>query len=145
MGTRVILVVEDNPDHALLVRIAVQRASSDLEIRVVDDGAKAIAYLQGDEPFGDREAYPLPTLVILDLMLPEVSGFDVLEWIRGREELASLAVAVLTSSVNPRDRRRVLELGADGFYTKPADLVELGNMVEEMVRESVRARRAREP
>lgn len=130
---RTILLVEDNPDHALLVRIAAERAEPTLDVRVVVDGLDALAYLEGTGSYADRDAHPLPHLVILDLAMPRLDGFGVLEWVRARRELASIPVVVLTSSANPLDERRALRLGARAFYTKPADLEALGVQVREIV------------
>jgi len=128
-----VLLVEDNPDHALLVRIAAERALAGIALRVVEDGSEAIAYLKGATPFDDRDRHPPPDLMLLDLMLPEVSGFQVLEWIRADGRFAALPVVVFTSSVNPHDERRALMLGARAFHTKPADLIELADMVRRIV------------
>lgn len=130
---RTILLVEDNPDHALLVRIAAERADPALDVRVAEDGLDALAYLEGTGPYASREDHPLPHLVILDLAMPRLDGFGVLEWIRGRRELATIPVVVLTSSVNPLDERRALRLGARAFHTKPADVAALGVQVRELV------------
>lgn len=130
---RTILLVEDNPDHALLVRIAAERADPSLDVRVVEDGLDALAYLEGTGRYAPREEHPYPHLVILDLAMPRLDGFGVLEWVRGRPELAAIPVVVLTSSVNPNDERRALRLGARAFHTKPADVNELGVQVRELV------------
>lgn len=130
---RTILLAEDNPDHALLVRIAAERADPSLDVRVVPDGVAALAYLEGKDPFACRDAFPLPNLVILDLAMPHLDGFGVLEWMRGRRDLATVPVVVLTSSDSPRDERRALKLGARAFHTKPADLDGLGVQVREIV------------
>jgi CheY-like chemotaxis protein len=131
---RTILLVEDNADHALLVRMAAERADSDLDVRVVGDGLDALAYLEGTGRYASRDAHPLPHLVILDLAMPHLDGFGVLEWLRGRRELAAIPVVVLTSSANPHDERRAIRLGARAFHTKPADLDALGVQVRELVK-----------
>ena len=128
-----VLVVEDDPDHALLVRLAAGPVDPSLDVRVVGDGAHAIDYLEGKDPYSDRGAHPFPDLVILDLMMPVLDGFGVLEWIRRRPSFASLPVVVLTSSSNPRDERRALRLGASAFHTKPMDLTDLGHEVRGIV------------
>lgn len=128
-----ILVVEDNPNHALLVRLAVRRTFPEIDVRVAGDGREGVAYLAGAPPFQSRQSHPYPDLVILDLIMPEMDGFGVLEWIRAQETSPSPPVVVLTSSVNPGDMARALDLGAKAFYTKPADLEELGQIVREIV------------
>jgi len=130
---RTILVVEDNQDHALLVRIAARRAFPTVDIRVAGDGREGIAYLEGTPPFQERGSHPFPDLVILDLIMPEIDGFGVLEWMRDQENLKQLPVVVLTSSVNPSDEERVMALGAQAFHSKPANLDELVRIVREIV------------
>lgn len=133
-SSRTVLVVEDNADHALLVRIAAERADPGVDVRVVAKGEDAVAWLAGEAPFEDREAHPLPALVILDLLLPGFGGFEILEWAAGRRELGDVPVVVMSSSVNPGDRERALALGAGGFHSKPPDVVELGETLGRIIR-----------
>ena len=126
-----VLVVEDNKDHALLIRIAARRPFPGLDIRVAGDGREGIAYLAGTPPFQDRRSHPLPDLVLLDLIMPDVDGFGVLEWMG--QHAKHVPVVVLSSSVNPGDEARALELGARAFHTKPADLDTLSETVREIV------------
>ena len=133
LSNQTILVVEDNDDHAVLVRLAVRRAFPAIDVRVAGDGREGVAYLAGTPPFQSRQSHPYPDLVILDLIMPEMDGFGVLEWIRAQEFSPTPPVVVLTSSVNPGGVARARELGAKAFYTKPADLEELGQIVREMV------------
>ncbi len=134
-----ILVIEDNEDHALLVRIAARRALPGLDVRVAGDGEEGIAYLAGLPPFHSRDAHPFPDLVLLDLVMPRVDGFHVLEWARDEGVLEQVPVVVFTSSVNPGDEERALALGAREFVTKPSDLDELERVVRELVDRWVRA------
>ena len=137
MGDPTLLVIEDARDHAILVRVAARRALPGLDVRVAGDGREGIAYLAGTPPFQDRRSHPLPNLIVLDLLMPEVDGFAVLEWIRDRGAALSIPVVVLTSSENPEHEERSLALGAHAFYKKPADLDELGDVVREIVAEWV--------
>ena len=126
-------MVEDNPDHALLVQIAAHRAVPDLDVRIVTDGLDAVAYLEGKAPYDDRGVHPFPGLLILDLKMPRLDGFGVLQWIRASGDGKGLPVVVLTSSDSPRDEKRALQLGASAFHTKPADLERLGDQVRDIV------------
>lgn len=130
---RTVLVVEDNRDHALLIRIAARRLFPGLDVRVAGDGREGVAYLAGTQPFQDRRSHPFPNLVILDLIMPDIDGFGVLEWISREPKLEDLPVVVLTSSVNPGDETRALELGARAFHTKPADHDELSEIVRQII------------
>src|SRR5688572_6851101 len=77
-----LLVIEDARDQALLVGVAARRAHPGLEVEIADNGVDAIAYLRGIAPLQDPPAHAVPDLVILDLFMPELDGFQVLGWIR---------------------------------------------------------------
>jgi len=137
MSDPTLLVIEDARDHALLVRVAARRALPGLDVRVAGDGREGIAYLAGTPPFQDRRSHPLPDLIILDLLMPELDGFAVLEWMLGQRPPVSVPVVVLTSSEAPDHEQRSLDLGAKGFYRKPGDLASLDAVVRTIVEEWV--------
>lgn len=128
-----LLVIEDAREHAILVRVAARRALPGLDVRVAGDGREGIAYLSGTPPFQDRRSHPHPSLVILDLIMPEVDGYQVLEWMHEQRGPETLPVVVLTSSPDPEAEGRSLALGASGFYRKPDTLDRLGEVVREIV------------
>ena len=128
-GDRRILLVEDDPNDVLLLRRAFRAAGLPEPGQVVTDGEEAIAYLAGEARFSDRERYPLPTLLLLDLKLPRRSGFEVLEWLRRQTATSRLPVVVLTSSRQPEDVRRAYDLHANSYLVKPATLEGLREMV----------------
>lgn len=135
MGDPTLLVVEDARDHALLVRVAARRALPGLDVRVAGDGREGIAYLAGTPPFQDRRSHPVPDLIILDLLMPEVDGFAVLQWIAEQRGRLKVPVVVLTSSENPEHEERSMGLGARAFYRKPPDLDALDKVVSSIVEE----------
>ena len=94
---------------------------------------EGIAYLAGTPPFQDRRSHPAPNLVILDLLMPEVDGFEVLEWMNSQRIPLTVPVVILTSSENPDHVARSMELGAKEFYRKPADLELLAEVVRTIV------------
>src|SRR5579883_1676684 len=114
-----ILMVEDEEDQVFLTKHALARAKLVNPVRIVSDGEEAINYLSGKGPFGDRKTNPLPSLILLDLKLPKIGGLEVLEWMRGRPQLKNIPVAVLTSSINPRDREQADQLGVKAYLCKP--------------------------
>ena len=128
-----LLVIEDAREHAILVRVAARRALPGLDVRVAGDGREGIAYLAGTPPFQDRRSHPVPSLIILDLIMPEVEGFEVLRWIKEKGGQDMMPVVVLTSSMDPEAEAKSLALGAAAFYQKPADLDGLGKVVREIV------------
>ena len=107
-----VLLVEDSPDDVFFFKRSLQKCGSTAALTVVDDGAKAIQLLS------DR-GQPVPQLLFLDLKLPNVNGFEVLEWLRQQPFRTAIKVIVLTSSDEPRERQLALSLGAADFITKP--------------------------
>jgi CheY-like chemotaxis protein len=125
MNARPILLVEDSQDNILLVRYAVQKAGIRTPLEVVTSGEQAIHYLGGTNGYSDWNQFPLPAIVLLDLKMPGMNGFDVLKWIRERPGLKALRVAMLTSSDLPSEIKQAHELGANIFLTKPVQLERL--------------------
>jgi CheY-like chemotaxis protein len=121
-----VLVVEDNPDDVALLQVAARTAPEAAAFHVVKDGEQALAYLQGEGQYADRHAHPFPDLVLLDLALPGMSGFDVLAWIRGQPELEMLQVFVWTDSGDPQMLERALKAGANRFVPKSVSFVRGG-------------------
>lgn len=123
-----ILLVEDDENDILLMKRAFNRARLANPLKVVQDGDEAIDYLSGNGIYRDREQYPLPLMVLLDLRMPKKDGFQVLAWIRSQPEFETLPVVVLTSSAEQPDALQAFKLGANSYLVKPAqfdDLVQL--------------------
>lgn len=114
-----VLLAEDNSTDALMVQRAFKKANLLNPIQVVDDGDKAVAYLAGEPPYEDRQQYPFPVLLLLDLKLPRRSGLEVLEWLRQQPLIKRLPVVVLTSSKENSDINRAYDLGANSYLVKP--------------------------
>jgi CheY-like chemotaxis protein len=121
MKAHPILIAEDNQDHVLLLRRALQKGEFLHPVFVVNDGEETIAYLNGEGKYANRSEYPLPALLLLDLKMPGKNGFEVLEWIRRQPGLKRLRIVVLTTWDAPRDVNRAYELGANAFMVKPFD------------------------
>ena len=113
-----ILLVEDNPDDVELTLIAFRRSNLVNEVLVANDGEEALALLHGT---AGRPPAPLPALVLLDLKLPRVDGFEVLSRIRSHEATKLLPVVVLTSSAQERDIVQTYSSGANSYIVKPVD------------------------
>ena len=107
---------------------AIQRAEVLAEIRSVVDGQEAIDYVEGRGRFADREKFPVPYLILLDLKLPLKTGFDVLAWIRAQPTMRTLVVIVLSSSIDEGDLEKAYQLGANAFLVKPSDMHTLVEM-----------------
>jgi len=116
-----VLVVEDDPDDILLLTLAFRKTSLPWRIIHVVNGNDAMKCLKGSGPYGNREVYPLPRLVLLDIKLPLVDGFEFLDWMQHRSELRDLPVVILSSSGLEVDITRALSLGAREYHVKPTD------------------------
>jgi CheY-like chemotaxis protein len=128
MSRATILHVEDDSNDVLLLQHACRKAGIGFDLQSVTDGEEAIAYLRGADKFADREHYPSPKLILLDLKMPRMSGFEVLDWMRREDTLRRLPVVVLTSSNHDADVKRAYDLGANSYLVKPVGfdgLVEL--------------------
>jgi DNA-binding response OmpR family regulator len=101
--------------------LAAQTARSPFTFRAVSHGGEAIDYLSGSGRFSDRERYPYPTLILLDLKMPMVDGFEVLRWMRAQSSATMPPVIVLSYSNLEEDRRLARELGAARYSVKPLD------------------------
>jgi CheY-like chemotaxis protein len=126
----VILLVEDNEDDVFLMQRAIKTAAITNPLHIVEDGRQAVDYLSGAGKFADRAAYPLPSIVFLDLKLPLMRGHDVLAWIRSQPELKNLVVVVLTSSNEPSDLKEAYRLGANSYVVKPPTAQQLLDMAK---------------
>lgn len=115
-----VLVAEDNADDRMLLDIAFKKADVRAGVAFVTDGDEALNYLSGTGPFADRARFPFPDFMLLDLKMPRVDGFDVLEWVRQRSGCKCLPVIIYTSSVLGGDVERAFGLGANSYLVKTA-------------------------
>ena len=113
-GGRLILLVEDDPDHELLTIRALKKSNIANEIKVARDGAEALELLFGADPIR-------PQVILLDLKLPKVEGLEVLRRVRETQETRMLPVVVLTSSDEERDVVRSYQLGVNSYIRKPVN------------------------
>ncbi|HZM04776.1 MAG TPA: response regulator [Candidatus Saccharimonadales bacterium] len=129
-----ILLVEDEANDVFFMKHAFKLAGILNPMQVAQDGQEAMDFLAGDGGFADRNRFPLPSLVLLDLKLPRVMGLDVLQWMRGQAELRTVIVIVLTSSGLGPDIDRAYELGANAYLVKPSshdDLREIAIQIKQ--------------
>ena len=121
MEQSVILLVEDNPDDEVLTLRALKKNNIRNEVVVARDGVEAIDYLFGTGAHAGRDLSVMPQVVLLDLKLPRMDGFEVLERIRSCEATQYLPVVILTTSSEDQDRIRGYDLGANSFVRKPVE------------------------
>jgi CheY-like chemotaxis protein len=126
MMAKRILVVEDDSADVESLLIGARTGPDGVSFHVVRDGEQALAYLKGEGHFADRQAHPFPGLVLLDLSLPGMDGFEVLAWIRRHPEFNGLKVFVWTDSGDPRALNRAIRTGANSFVPKSVSFVRGG-------------------
>jgi len=129
MNDKTLLLVEDNPQDELLTLRALKKANMANRIDVVRDGQQALDYLFRENEFVGRDGPDLPTVVLLDIGLPRLSGLEVLERLRADARTRLLPVVILTSSDEEQDRLRSYYNGANSFVRKPVDFAEFAETV----------------
>jgi CheY-like chemotaxis protein len=129
---QVVLSVDDNDVDGALLERAFKRTSIPARLYRVSEGPQAMAYLSGDGIYRDRDSYPLPDLVLLDLAMPKMSGVEVLKWIRQQSIVRRTRVLIFTSSEKPEDFRAANEIGADGYLLKPTKFDDLKKLVKQI-------------
>jgi CheY-like chemotaxis protein len=114
--------VEDNPNDVLLFRKALRRASIFSPVIRVENGAEAIAYLEAEGKYADRKLFPFPDLLITDLHMPLLDGFDLIKWVRAHPAMVTLPIVVFSSSNREEDVTRACMLGANACLQKMREL-----------------------
>jgi two-component system, response regulator len=123
-GPADILLVEDNPDDVTLALHAFRKSRPEIVIQVVRDGADAMDYLLANGIYAGRDAHHVPKVVLLDLQMPKVDGFEVLRHLKADERTRAIPVVVLSSSRDHRDISACYDLGANSYLVKPGDFDE---------------------
>ena len=119
-----ILIAEDNPDDAYLIKRAVRKLLPN-PIHLAKDGYEAIAYVRGDGELQDRARFPYPDLLLLDLRMPNLDGFEVLRWLQSMKRTHSVLTVVLSATREMRELSDAYKLGANSFLPKPISSAEL--------------------
>jgi CheY-like chemotaxis protein len=127
--SQTILYVEDNESDVLFMHQALRKIGLSKTLQVVSDGDEAIAYLDGKGKYSDRRKYPFPSLIFLDLTLPVVTGFGVLQWIRKQHSMLALPVVILSGSRMEFDLNHAYKLGANAYLIKPSNGEDLDNII----------------
>jgi CheY-like chemotaxis protein len=127
-----ILIAEDSDLDTILLIRAFVRAGISAHYHIVKDGQETVDYLSGEGNFEDRAKHPVPGVLLLDLKMPRMNGFDVLEWVRAHPRLRRLPVVVLTSSDEPKDINRAYDLGANSYVLKPSKYETLQSLASEL-------------
>ena len=117
-----VLLVDDSQDDIFLMCTAFKKAEFNSPLQEVHNAEEAIAYLKGEGVYSDRNHYPLPSVMLLDLKLPMQNGFDVLGWARTQPAFKRLSIIILTASARTEDVERAFDLGATSYLVKPSSL-----------------------
>jgi len=126
----VMLVAEDDPADADLLRIAMRRAGVTNRMFFVKDGEQAIDYLRGKGEFADREKYPFPTILLTDLKMPRRTGLELLDWLRQHPDCKVLPTVLMSGSALPNDIHTAYGFGAKSYFAKPSSLDELTELMK---------------
>ena len=121
MGTSLtILLAEDNEDDIFILARALKSAGLSAPVHICRDGREVLDYIEGQAEFADRDRFPFPRMLILDIKMPKVTGLEVLRFVRNHPACAVIPSIILTSSSHPNDVKAAFELGANAYFTKPA-------------------------
>jgi len=129
-----ILLAEDDENDVFLVRRAFAATGITDSLHIVKNGQEVIDYLCGKAPWADRQKFPLPQLILLDLKMPLLSGFDTLRWLRSRPEYNALPVVILTSSKLQSDVDEARDVGVFDYRVKPNDYDDLVRLLDDVQR-----------
>ena len=125
--------MDDQEDDILLARQAFEVVGILNPLYSLADGEEAVLYLEGFGPYANRDEFPLPDLVLLDIKMPKIDGFKVLKWIRAHSQLKSMPVVVLTNSDDAGDISKAYQLGANSYMVKPGDFSNFCEMIRSLV------------
>ena len=127
-----ILAAEDEETDQFILKLAFDHAKLPHPLMIVRDGQECVDYLGGVDVFADRAKYPLPALLLLDLKMPRMDGFEVLEWLATQAGFRQLPAVVLSSSSDELDIQKARKLGARDYFVKPHALSELLKILQSL-------------
>lgn len=127
-----LLLAEDHEEEIFLLKYAFEKANISTPVIVVRDGVEAVSYLSGHGLYADRTKYPLPCMVVTDLKMPRLDGFDLINWMRTNHFLPRIPAVVISGSGEKNDEIKARELGARAFYVKPSSLAGLVSIAREL-------------
>lgn len=124
-----ILVAEDDENYALILESTIKSLGWKNPVRIVPNGKEVIRYLSGDGRYSDRRAFPFPSVMFVDIKMPQADGFDVLRWVRKHPDCSVLPTMMLSSSDDDKDVTLAYRLGANGYFVKPAEISDLKSIL----------------
>jgi two-component system, response regulator len=130
LNNKTILLVEDNPSDINLTKRAFEKGHITNNLVVAEDGQEALDYIFGNGVYANRDISQLPTLILLDLKLPKISGLEVLKRIRAADIIKRLPVVILTSSKEDEDVAASYDLGVNSYIRKPIDFNQFAEAIK---------------
>ncbi|BAY45906.1 two-component response regulator [Scytonema sp. HK-05] len=130
---KTILLVEDEPDARFLIVTSFEFAELPVSFQVVENGQEAINYLLGKEPYANRECYPVPVMILTNIRLPYMSGFELLRWVKQHPKLKHLPVVVMSVSDDPNHLIQAAGLGACSYFVKTSSYNDLIDIVVKQI------------
>jgi len=124
-----ILVVDDDPNDAILLQKAIRANDITNPIQIVRDGGEAIDYLEGRGAYSDRGEFAFPKVIISDLKMPRLSGLELLEWLRKHPKCSVVPMILMSGSGLPRDVEQAYRLGVNSYFQKPSSFHELVDVI----------------
>lgn len=114
-----ILIAEDSQDDAFFLERAFRKIGLRNPVQILTDGRAVMDYLKAEGKFENRSEYPFPSVLFLDIKMPRVDGFEVLQWLKYHEQCKIIPTLVFSSSEHPEDIERAYQLGANAYIVKP--------------------------
>jgi len=140
-----VLVAEDNPNDVVLLERALPRNGLEIHLRHVQDGTEVIDYLQGVGHFANRAAFPMPDVILLDLKMPKLTGFDVLHWMRDNNDCGQIPTVLFSGSGLEKDVEKAYALGANTYFEKPTSYAEFARLLKILLEYWARSKRPSAP
>jgi CheY-like chemotaxis protein len=135
-----VLAAEDEESDAFLMQLAFGKIGLTDKLLILRDGQEVIEYLKGGGTYANRDLYPLPSLLLLDVKMPRMTGFDVLAWLGENPQFRDLPVVILSSSSHEDDVEKARELGAWDYHLKPHGMAPFVQLVKQLTGGSVSRR-----
>ncbi|NMG21341.1 response regulator [Brasilonema bromeliae] len=131
--SKTILLVEDNPDVGFLIQSLFHDANLPVSFQVIKNGQEAVDYLSGKEPYVNRENYPLPVIILTNINMPHMSGFELLAWVKQHPQLKNLPVVLMSTYDDPKHLIQAASLGAYSYFIKTSSFDDLVDIAAKFV------------
>lgn len=128
-----VLLVENNVNDLLFIERAIAKAGLPISLHIVEHGEKAVQYLKGIGVYADRIRHPLPELILSNMKMPRMNGLELLYWMKQQPSLKQIPMVVMSSSDDPDEMERFVQLGVSAYFIKPVSLKDLTETLKRVV------------